>query len=245
MLKMQLGQVACQREGMHAGVKFALSKHYTYVESPAMSSASILEYSSSSPQTVQPRGWLGRVTGWAMNVLNRKMNRLAIQQMKLGLADRVLEIGCGAGEALRLVLEETVCQQAAGVDCSAEMIDESIKKNQASIDSGALELKHGQVENLPWPDKHFTHAFAISNFHIWKSREAGLNEIRRVLKSGGKFYLCLRRERAQPRWYDQPGVTSSELAEDLLLFRSAGFIEVEQIEIPSRQPLVLIIAENN
>ncbi len=168
--------------------------------------------------------------------------RIAIQQMKLSPADRVLEIGCGAGEALRLVLEETACQQAAGIDCSAEMIEETAKRNQLSVQAGVLELKHGQVEDLPWPDESFTAVFAISNFHIWDSRCDGLQEILRVLKPSGKFLLCLRRARTKPSWFDQPGITDQELAEDLELIQAVGFAKVERLEIPSRQPLLLLMA---
>lgn len=209
----------------------------------SMSSTSFSHRDGTSPnQTEQPRGWIGRVTGWAMNRLNRKLNRIAIQQMKLEPADYVLEVGCGAGEALRIVLEETACREAAGVDCSAEMISETVKRNQAAVDAGELDLRHGQVEKLPWPDAHFTHVFAISNFHIWDSRRAGLQEILRVLKPGGKFLLCLRRARTKPRWFDQPGITAQELAEDLALIRVAGFSAIEQLEIPCRQPLLLLTA---
>jgi ubiquinone/menaquinone biosynthesis C-methylase UbiE len=168
-----------------------------------------------------------------MNMLNRKLNRIAIQQMKLGPADHVLEIGCGAGEALRIVLEESACQQAAGIDCSVEMIDATAKKNQALVNAGSLELKHGKVEDLPWPDNCFTHVFAISNFHIWDSRRAGLKEILRVLQPGGKFLLCLRRARAKPRWFDQPGITEQELAEDVALIQAVGFGQVDELKFPA------------
>ncbi len=198
---------------------------------------------SSPAQTEQPRGWLGRVTGWAMNRLNRKLNRITIQQLKLGPEDRILEVGCGAGEALRMALEETPCRNAAGIDCSPEMIEETAKLNQTAMQSGSLELLPGQVEELPWPDEHFTQVFAISNFHIWESRRAGLREILRVLQPEGLFLLCLRRARAKPRWFDQPGVTTQELAQDIALLHDIGFIDVETLEIPSRQPIVLLSAK--
>jgi SAM-dependent methyltransferase len=96
---------------------------------------------------------------------------------------------------------------------------------------------------LPWPDEHFTQVFAISNFHIWESRRAGLREILRVLQPEGLFLLCLRRARAKPRWFDQPGVTTQELAQDIALLHDIGFIDVETLEIPSRQPIVLLSAK--
>jgi SAM-dependent methyltransferase len=205
--------------------------------------ASVSNAQTGSPtQTDVPRGWIGRVTGWLMNRLNRKLTRITIQQMKLGSADRVLEVGCGAGEALRQILNQTPCQHAAGIDCSQEMIEETAKKNRAAVEQGALELRHGQVESLPWPDEHFTQIFAISNFHIWDSRRVGLQEILRVLQPDGRFLLCLRRARATPRWFDQPGVTEQELAADLTLIRATGFADVQQLEIPCRQPILLLLA---
>lgn len=193
-------------------------------------------------QTAQPHGVLGHLTGWLMGLLNRKLNRLTVKHLDLNVDDAVLEIGCGAGLALREIFLKTLCHRVAGIDPSAEMIEQSMKLNDAQMQSGQLDLQQGKVEALPWPRQSFTKVFAISNFHIWDSRHAGLQEIIRVLRPGGTLTLCLRLARDNPRWFDQPGITQQELAEDLKILRAAGFERIEQHVVRLYQPVLLLTA---
>ncbi len=199
--------------------------------------------STNKTQTDQPHGWLGRMTGWLMGLLNRKLNRITVKHLDLNVDDTVLEIGCGAGQAVREIITTTLCHRAAGIDPSAEMIEQSAKLNATQQQVGQLDLRQGQVETLPWPNSSFTKVFAISNFHIWDSRRAGLNEIWRVLRPAGTLVLCLRRARKKPRWFDQPGITDEELSEDLALLDQAKFTDIQVRVISSRQPILLLSAK--
>lgn len=195
-------------------------------------------------QTVQPHGWLGYFIGWMMGLLNRKLNRITVQQLELDVDDAVLEIGCGAGLAIRDIFAKSLCHRVAGIDPSSEMIEQAALLNAAQLQAGQLALCQGKVEVLPWSDNCFTKVFAISNFHIWSSRLAGLKEISRVLRPGGSLTLCLRMARENPRWFDQPGITKQELEDDLKMLGAAGFEQIEQRIFPLHQPVVLLNASN-
>ena len=60
----------------------------------------------------------------------------------------------------------------------------------APIGRGLVDLRHGSVESLPFPEGSFDKAFAINSMQVWPDRLAGLEEIRRVLASGGKLALA-------------------------------------------------------
>jgi SAM-dependent methyltransferase len=198
---------------------------------------------SDKDQTDQPHGLKGRFTGWMMGLLNRKLNHLTVKELDLDVDDTVLEVGCGAGLAIREIFDTSLCHRVAGIDPSLEMTDHSARRNESELQAGQLDVRLGKVENLPWPDHNFTKVFAISNFHIWDSRPAGLQEIWRVLRPGGTLMLCLRRASEKPRWFEQPGVSEQELAADLELLRQSNFRAVEKTEITCRQPILIITAK--
>ena len=56
----------------------------------------------------------------------------------------------------------------------------------------------GSVGNLPFRDSSFDKAMAVNSMQLWPSAVAGLQEIRRVLKPGGKLGLGFTHHSGQP-----------------------------------------------
>jgi SAM-dependent methyltransferase len=79
---------------------------------------------------------------------------------------------------------------------------------------------------MPFAEGQFSRVLAVSNFHVWPSRTAGLREIRRVLRPGGKLVICLRRALEHPRPWSSPGLSLPALQDDRQLLESEGFGEV-------------------
>ena len=58
--------------------------------------------------------------------------------------------------------------------------------------SRRVELRRGSVESLPYDRNTFDAALAINSFQVWQNAVAGLREIHRVMKPGGRVALdCL------------------------------------------------------
>ena len=140
-----------------------------------------------------PRGLLGRVVGWWMGHDNARLNRIAIELLEVAHGDRVLEIGFGAGDAIANLIERTAAQFIAGVDPSETMVAQARQSNQQAITTKRVCLLQAAVEALPFPEAHFSKAYAVSNFHTWQDCRQGLKEIYRVLATNGTLLICLRR----------------------------------------------------
>ena len=95
----------------------------------------------------------------------------------------VLDLGTGTGVLLQFLLQNNL--EVIGIDFSKDMIrkaNEKIGKNQGS-------LVLGDIENLPFQNEAFDIVSAMTTLEFVNNVEKLLQEIRRVLKSGGQFIL--------------------------------------------------------
>jgi ubiquinone/menaquinone biosynthesis C-methylase UbiE len=77
----------------------------------------------------------------------------------------------------------------AGIDPSQEMVQQAGARNAKAIESGRVDLRHGSIESLPFDSDTFDKAIAINSMQVWPDAAAGLREIRRVMKLGGRIGL--------------------------------------------------------
>jgi ubiquinone/menaquinone biosynthesis C-methylase UbiE len=77
-----------------------------------------------------------------------------------------------------------------GIDPSAEMLGQARQRNAAAIATGRIDLQQASADRLPYADGSFDMALAINSMQVWPDAMAGLQEIRRVLKSGGRVALA-------------------------------------------------------
>src|SRR5437899_803867 len=103
--------------------------------------------------------------------------------------DRVLEVGFGPGVGIQLLARSAPAGYVAGVDPSKEMVDQATARNAKAIKSGHVDLKYGSAESLPFEDNTFDKVLAINSMQVWTDAAAGLREIRRVMKAGGRIAL--------------------------------------------------------
>jgi len=73
------------------------------------------------------------------------------------------------------------------------------QRNTQAIASGRVDLRHGAVERLPFDDHTFDKTLAINAMQVWPDAVAGLREMRRVLKTGGRIALGFTPYAGQPQ----------------------------------------------
>lgn len=119
----------------------------------------------------------------------------AVHKQTLALAglrsgDAVLDIGCGTGKLL-LEAEKIVGRKgvAVGLDVEPEMIRQA--RNHAGKRNSSAAFDIASVEQIPYSSDSFDVVFSTLMYHHLSERgkEAGLAEVARVLKPGGRFLL--------------------------------------------------------
>ena len=137
----------------------------------------------------RPTGMLGKLGGIIMARINAPFARCVIRLLDVQPGDEVLEVGFGPGVGIQLLAKAAPVGRIAGVDCSKEMVQQARARNADVIARGVVDLWHGSVEKLPFEDGTFDAVLAINSMQVWPDVTAGLREVKRVTRSGGRIAL--------------------------------------------------------
>jgi SAM-dependent methyltransferase len=155
-------------------------------------------------------GVLGLLCGLAMAYGRGRSARLVVGLAGVGPGDRVVDVGCGPGRFLREAAERGAT--AVGVDPSAQMRRLAARRTPAGL-RDAVRVADGTAERLPLEDGAATVAWAVASFHHWTDPDAGLAELRRVLRPGGRLLIAERL--ARPGGWFQHHALTWEQGQDL------------------------------
>ena len=109
--------------------------------------------------------------------------RETIRRVRVHPGERVLDIGCGTGLLLEQLRRETPQAAYAGVDLCPAMLSKAVHRSGPSL------LIVGDAAQLPFADRTFDLVVSTSSFHFWPNPLAGLREIARVLRPGGRAVI--------------------------------------------------------
>lgn len=97
---------------------------------------------------------------------------------------KILDVGCGTGNVLKMLHDKYREAQLYGIDISEKMLEKAKVKLQDNAD-----LILGDSENLPYSNSSFDVIICNDSFHHYPNPEGVLREFNRVLKDGGIFIL--------------------------------------------------------
>lgn len=170
-----------------------------------------------------PSGWIGRLAGRFMFYTNRQDEVLSVLGVRPG--EHVLEVGYGPGALIRL-LGHTGAGRVCGVDPSPDMLRLAARRSRGA------DLRLGTASDTGFPDASFDCLVTVNTVALWPDLTAGLRELRRVTRPGGRVMIA---------WHggSRPSriARSLRLPEDKLARIEEGlselFAEVKRIELKS------------
>lgn len=119
-------------------------------------------------------------------ILERKLRRLSFRKQP-----KILDIGCGVGRFIPVVLNFRKDASYIGLDISKAMLEYVRKKFINLIHEKKIEFIRGDVENLPFSDGLFDLVFSFQLITHFSSIDKALNEMIRVCRHGGYILFDL------------------------------------------------------
>jgi ubiquinone/menaquinone biosynthesis C-methylase UbiE len=139
--------------------------------------------------------------------------------------DRVVDIGCGPGSAVRAAARRGA--QVTGVEPAPVMraLARLIKRDDPRVAWLA-----GAAEDMRLPDGSATVVWSLATVHHWMDVTAGLAEVKRVLASRGRFLVIERCVHAGAKGLSSHGWTEQQAASFAAQCRAGGFesVSIEQ-----------------
>jgi len=114
---------------------------------------------------------------------NKAVVRKHLEHLRAKTGPRLLDVGCGTGFIIGLAKD--LFKEIHGVDATQAMLD------RVDRSSGNITLHRALAEKTPFPENHFDAASAYSFIHHLTDYAEVLQEVHRVLRPGGAFYVDL------------------------------------------------------
>ena len=99
---------------------------------------------------------------------------------------KLLDVGCGAGHLVTALGRRYPELALTGVDLSEEMI---LRARECARGLPNVSVSVGDALALAFPDASFDFVLSIASIKHWPNRVAGMREIFRVLRPGGRVFV--------------------------------------------------------
>jgi SAM-dependent methyltransferase len=143
----------------------------------------------------RPRGPLGRLGGRLMARGNAATERHLVDAAGLTPADVVLVVGPGPGVGLEHAGARAA--RVIGVDPSELMRRAARRRCAGLVARGVVRVEDGTAAATGQTDASVDVVLSVNNVQLWPDLAAGLAELRRVLRPGGRLLVSVH-ERWQP-----------------------------------------------
>jgi ubiquinone/menaquinone biosynthesis C-methylase UbiE len=173
-----------------------------------------------------------------MNASHSKQTDWGLEHIAIENHGTILDVGCGGGRTVSKLAAIATQGRVYGVDYSDESVAATKRTNAQWIDLGRVEIRHGSVSELPFPDGMFDLVTAVETHFWWPNLPGDMREVFRVLKPGGTLiFITEIYKGADPmaaklaeKCVSRTGLTLLSVHEHRELFTNAGYSNVGVIE---------------
>jgi ubiquinone/menaquinone biosynthesis C-methylase UbiE len=173
-----------------------------------------------------------------MNLSHSKLTDWGLAHISIENHDTILDVGCGGGRTVSKLAAIANQGKVYGVDYSEESVAVTKRTNARWTDLGRVEVRHGSVSQLPFPENTFDLATAVETHFWWPNLPGDMREVFRVLKPCGKLIIIAEiyrgantmASRIAEKYAAQTSMTLLSVNEHRELFRNAGYSDVQVME---------------
>jgi ubiquinone/menaquinone biosynthesis C-methylase UbiE len=189
-------------------------------------------------QCSKPTGWLGRFNLWRMNASHAGLTDWGLGHISVSDNYTILDVGCGGGRTISKLTAIATQGKVYGVDYSEESVAATKRTNARGIALGRVEICHGSVSQLPFPDGMFDLVTAVETHFWWPDLPGDMREVFRVTKPGGNLIVVAevykgaitRVSKLAEKYASRTGLMLLSADEHRQLLTNAGFSGVQVIE---------------
>ncbi len=198
-----------------------------------------------------PKGRMGRAMLKFMNLCHAPLTNWGLKLVDIQDGWTMLDIGCGGGATLKRLLKRSKAAskrvqsqtlsfaereqarpkvkeaQVYGIDISEESVAKAKKVNAKMLNKQVF-VCQGSAEKLPYENGKFDLVTAVETVYFWPNLPDCLQEVRRVLKPGGKFAIMVEVVDSDSMWTNVvDGMTAYSPKELKSMLDDAGFTQTE------------------
>ncbi len=182
--------------------------------------------------------WAEQGRGEEMENHHISITQQTLAWMELKPGDRVLDLGCGAGWASRLMAGAVANGDKPGQVIGLDVSDEMIRRARAgSTAHDNLMFVVGSAQQIPWEENFFDKVLSVESFYYYADQDRALAELFRVLAPRGELFILINLYKDNPyslRWVDELKVPVKVRSEQeyVDLLKAHTFEDVRAVRIP-------------